>query len=233
MMKKQLIAIILVLLCPVLLQAKQDVPSIKVNGTAVRKAVPDELRWRLTIKSVDNSVPVVSQKHAEEVGATLKALEELGQKSEDVLTTGMQLRENMIFRNNTRVREGYLALTTVTFTQNRIEDYLAYWLRLAELTNLTIERVDFAVSNHKEIVDELRIEALLDARQKAEKLVQAVGGQLEEPLVIEEVPNGIQVKAMGNAMAESYRNGGGTPPVSPGTIEIEARIAAVFRMSNS
>lgn len=143
----------------------------------------------------------------------------------------MQLNENVVYRNNSRLKEGHFAFTSISFKTTEFHDYLNYWKQLANFNNLTINSVTFAVSNRIAIQNETRIIAVKKAKEKAVSLAGALGSQVLEPLLIEEIDsfsraprNAVLSMEMAGAKDQG-RN------ISPGQEIVRARVKTVFRIS--
>lgn len=211
--------------------AQFDVPHIIVFGTAETEAVPDNLLWTTSVKSRGNTVAVVADEHAKDVASVLDYLVESGLSSKEIKTSSMQLQENWVYRNNSRLQEGYYALTSISFKTSEFESYLNYWKQLSTFNNLTIKGVNFDVSNRIEIQHKTRIAAALKAKEKAISLSEALNSRIVEPLLIEEISG--YSPAPRNAMMKMEMRGApnDNSPISPGTETVRAQVKTVFRIS--
>ena len=227
---KLLIQLLLIFLPLSLCYAEFDIPHVVVFGTAETKVTPDELRWNISIKTLGGTVGDVSKTHSDNVSSVLNYLKASGLTSDNVKTSRMQLNENMVYRNKSRLREGYFALTGIHFKTTEFENYLKYWEQLANFNNLTINSVAFALSQRLAIQDETRIAAVKKAKEKAVSLAAALGAQVLEPLLIEELDSfsGTPRSAVLSMEQAGARNNGGN--ISPGQETVRARVKIVFRI---
>ena len=227
---KYLIQLLLIFLPLSLCYAEFDVPHVIVFGTAETEMTPDELHWNISIKSLGATVADVSKTHSDNVLNVLSYLETSGLTSDNVKTSRMQLKENMIYRNKSRVREGYFAFTSINFKTTEFHDYMKRWEQLANFDNLTINSVAFALSNRLAIQDKTRIGAVKNAHEKAVSLAGALGAQVLEPLSIEEIDSfsGAPRNAVLSMEAAGARDKGRS--ISPGQETVRARVKIVFRI---
>lgn len=227
---KPVIQLLLIFLPLSLCYAEFDVPHVVVFGTAETEVAPDELHWNITIKTLGETVGDVSKTHSNDVSGVLNYLRESGLTSDNIKTSRMQLNENMVYRNKSRLREGYFAFTGIHFKTTEFENYLDYWEQLASFNNLTINSVSFALSNRLAIQDETRIVAVKKAKEKAVSLAAALGAQVLEPLLIEEFDSfsGSPRSAVLSMEQAGARNNGGS--ISPGQETVRARVKTVFRI---
>lgn len=227
---KFFIQLLLVVLPLSICHAGFDAPHVIVFGTAEKKVVPDELHWALSVKTIGPAVAEVSKMHIDDVSRVLSYLKNSGLSEKDVKTTRMQLNENRVYRNNSRVKEGYFALTQITFELSDFAGYLEYWEQLANFNNLTINSVTFALSNREDVKDKVRVSAVKNAREKAVSLADALGAKLMPPLLIEELDSYSprpQKAMLSMEMADSGTAGG----ISPGYEIVQARVRVLFEIA--
>jgi uncharacterized protein YggE len=206
-----------------------EIPHVTVYGRAEAGIVPDVLTWRVSLKTVGGNVGDVSLAHAAEVDAVLDAISGLGTKREEIQTSYMQFRENWVYRNNSRLKDGYMASTKVTFTVTDFTLYVEYWTTLSELKNLTVDSVVFGLKNRFEVEDRLRLDAVRDARGKAIALGAALDVAVLEPLIIEEL-DGFAGSPAPVRMMEAAGARDSVQPVSPGKEIVAGRVKVVFRI---
>lgn len=222
-----------------------DIPHITVTGTALTEAVPDKLAWSLELRNTGLELPKVADKHANLSMETLKALKELGIEEKDTQTSRMEFGENMVYRDHSRVREGYFASTQISFKLADLAKYKDVWLRLAAMSSLSVKSVAFDHSNRIELRKETRRKALLAAKEKAEAMAEVLNAKVGDVLSISE-DVGTQSLAGGNAylsnninyngiaQAEGRDDDAGTGgTIAPGTIPISIHVVVSFRLLNA
>ena len=227
-----LIQLFLIFLPLSLCYAGFDIPHVVVFGTAKTEVAPDELHWNISLKTLGGTVAEVSSNHTDDVSSVLNYLKKSGLSGDDVKTSNMQLNENVVYRNNSRLKEGYFAFTSIRFkTTIESHSYLEYWKQLASFNNLTINSVVFALSNRIAIQDETRIIAAKNAKEKAVSLANALGSQVLEPLLIEEIDSfsGSPRNAVHSMEVVGARDNAGS--ISPGLEIVRAKVKALFRIS--
>ena len=229
---RYLIQLLLIFLPLSLCYAEFNVPHVVVFGTAETEVVPDELHWNLSVKTLSGTVVEVSKNHSDDVSRVLNYLKESGLTTDNVKTSRMQLNENIVYRNKSRLKEGYFAFTSISFKTTEFHDYLKYWKQLANFNNLTINSVSFAISNRIAIQNETRIIAVKKAKEKAVSLAGALGAQVLETLLIEEIDSFSRAprNAVFSMEQSGVRNDEGS--ISPGQEIVRARVKTVFRISD-
>ncbi len=228
-MKKSAFAAVLSLVCFLSYGEVDNLPHILVYGTAEVRAVPDELIWNLSVKTVGMDISNVASNHALEVSEVLGYLKTKGSEKE-LKTSRMQLNENRVYRDRTWVKEGFYASTEIKFKSLNFSDYLSCWIKLSEFENLTINNVGFGVSDRIAVQDETRLKAVHAAKQKAVALAEAMEVTLFEPLVIEEI-YGHAIDARTQIFAGEFEMMADSDAViSPGTESVKVQVKVIFRI---
>ncbi|MFT5698996.1 MAG: hypothetical protein ACI8ZB_001852 [Desulforhopalus sp.] len=203
---------------------------IVVFGVAETEVRPDEMKWSLSVKSVGPTAVEVSLQHITEVDDVLKVLAGFGLGKDEVETTNMQLNENWVYRNNSREKNGYFGLTSITFKTKDFSSYIDYWSQLTTLKNVSVSGVSFDLSNRTEIADQTKVMAIKQGREKAVTFAAALNSKVGAPLVIEEMDeNGSFPRGPVRAMAMESDTGG-RQAVSPGKEVVRARVKLVFSL---
>lgn len=231
-MNKIVFACLLVVLLPVCSFADFDVPHIRVVGTAETEVIPDKMLWRISVKTTGDSIQQVSVEHTNEVAAVIGYLQGAGIKEELIKSSRMQLKQNWVYRNNSRLQDGYYGLTSVTFETVDFDAYLIHWTELAALNNVTIDNVRFDISNRIEIQNETRVLAVKKARGKAKSLAEALDSSVLEPLLIEEV-SGFSPAPRNVVMSMAETGSRSRDAIAPGKETVRASVNVVFRLSSN
>lgn len=163
-----------------------DLPHITVDGRAKTEVVPDQMRWYLTVEKTGRELPTVADEHTKAVQQVLDFLRDTGIQEADVQTTRMEFGENLVYRNETSVKEGYRASTDVCFQTLDLKKYRTLWIGLAQLPGVSVDGIYYDHSKRIEYQNETRRKALLAARDKAKDLARTLGSDIAEPLMIEE-----------------------------------------------
>ncbi len=206
------------------------VPHIEVWGVAERDVVPDLMNWSLEVRTEGLDVEKVASRHQKAATSTLDFLKENGIEKEEMQTTRMQLQELWEWRDGARYRKGYFATTSINFETGDFETYNDLWTGLSRLEDVTVQNVSLAIDDRRSVVNEVQVDALRAARQKAQALAAALGGEVGEPLLIsEESSDPVFPQQRMMAMEARAQD---SAAISPGVITVEARIRAVFRLLN-
>lgn len=213
-------------------QDKQPPPHVTVFGTATTEVVPDQMNWSVQIQTRGLKLATVAEEHDKTVQNILLLLKNSKLAKTNIQTSAMQFGENWEYRNNERLRNGYIATTSVSFKLNDFDLYKKLWLALADMPSVSVESVSFDHTKRIEYQNETRQKAIKAAKEKAAALAEAIGSEIGEPIFIEEEQDEIVRPMMFNnlRMAQAAAAPEEGESVAPGTIPIKARVHASFRL---
>jgi uncharacterized protein YggE len=208
-------------------------PHVTVYGTATTEVAPDQMVWSLKIENHGLKLDVIAAEHPKIVQAVLSLLKDSKVDEKTIQTSRMEFGERWEYKFQERVRDGYFAMTSVSFKITNFELYKKLWLGLAELPSVTVEPVTFDHTKRIAYQNETRQHAIQAAKEKAAALAKAIGSEIGEPLFIEEET--IESFWGGNMASNNLRTveTEGTQSgdaLAPGTIPIKTRVRASFRL---
>lgn len=90
--------------------------------------------------------------------------------------------------------------------------------------------LSFGIEDTAALEDEARLDAVADARARAEQLAAALGVELGEPIAISEGFGGQAYPVIERAAADGM--GGGVPPISEGELTVSKQIAIVYAIAD-
>lgn len=217
-------------LLPVVAQAEHfQQPHIAVYGTATTEVVPDLMRWRLYLRTNGKTASQAADAHDQNVSAVLAFLRQQKIAEKKIQTSQLQLAKDWQYIGGQRIKKGYYAATVLSFESPLLENYPSLWKGLSQLPSVSIERVMFDVANRIQILENTRIQALLVAKKKAERLASALETRIGQPLLIEEESSRRdEVHTPIAFSAQRKSSEAENQSLSPGTLSIQARIKAVF-----
>lgn len=208
-----------------------DIPHIAVYGTAITQAAPDELRWSISVTTKGLNIAEVADKHDKLVSDAIAFLKKRQIPEKEIQTSNLRLTENWEYRGNSRVLEGFFANTDIAFKSSDLEDYRNLWIGLSQLNGVSVNGASWDTSERIELQNSTRVQALQDAKKKAQTLAESLGARIAEPLLIEEITGDWQsLQYVGNSVRAMDGSAEGGEAMSPGTIEIKMKVRTVFRL---
>lgn len=207
-------------------------PHVTVFGTASIKAKPDLQRWSVTVATLAGDVAAVSDTHADRAAAVLKLLKKNGIAPADLQTAAVSLSENRVYRDNSWLKEGYRAETSIAFTLRDPAKNRDIWLGLSRLQDVSVNNVTWDIADRIPLQDRARAEALTAAKAKAQQLATGLATRLAEPLAIEEIPTEPERFPGSNVTFKSKApmNQSGEDSAAPGELTVQARVQVTFRL---
>ena len=204
-------------------------PHVAVVGSAKKQVIPDLMKWSIRVENRGVQLADVSKNHSSIVKDVLDIADKHGIEKDKLQATGMSFGENYVYRNNSRVKEGYIASTTVYFELSDFTKYEAIWQALSKIREVSVDWVNYDYSKKNEARNQVQIEALQNAKQKAMSMASAMGQELGEVLIIQELAGGgVQHPASRRTFAEAAMvDQASASSVSPGSLTIETSVKLV------
>lgn len=148
--------------------------GLDITGKVVRYVESDEMVLQTSISAVESTVAEAFQEGNRKSRAVLSYLEGLEDVCE-VQTQYIRLNEKWDYNNGNRRRVGFEAQQMITLRIRDFDQYPVIMARLIELGVDGISQVQFVYSKADEIREELRLEAIMAAKAKAETIAAALG----------------------------------------------------------
>ncbi|MGJ8691680.1 MAG: SIMPL domain-containing protein [Thalassotalea sp.] len=205
-------------------------PYIHVVGTAAVDVAPDVIHWSLSVNNHGYQLPEVAKQHQAIVATAISKLKLQNIKADSLQTTGMKFGEKTKYVQNNRINDGYFATTNVQFTLVDFEKYQQVWQTMSEIKGLSINAVNFDYSKRKVLQSEMRLKALINARDKAEQMAETLNVTIAEPIAIYESNSGFnpEHKMRVQAMAQDTSQNGSA--IEAGKISISSQVEVEFKL---
>lgn len=236
MIHRSILIIVLSLCCiPMAPAAAPEPPHVTAYGNATINVIPDQLIWRLNVRTVDPTSAGAAKAHDSVVAGAMAFLKENRIAEEKIQTARMQLGEDWDYSRGERRLRGYFASTDVSFTLTDLSRYSSLWIGLAGLQGVHTTDVSLEHSDRIRYQNDARAKAVLAARDKASAMAQVLGATIGAPLAVEEEPAPDSPRPLSTSNVAAFESGSGPaePSLAPGTIPIRTRVRAVFELRES
>lgn len=162
--------------------------TISVNGEATISVPPDLAQIDGGVTTTAKTAREASEANNKTMGVVLLALKNTGIAEKDFQTSRLSLQPETSTRTSGGPTQivGYRASNRVTVTIRDTGKLANVIDTLVSNGANDISGISFSVSNTSKLLDEARVEALADARRKAEIYARAAGVSLGAPLSISE-----------------------------------------------
>lgn len=171
---KKVILLLFMVSTSIFAQDIKQVPQINVTGEGKIKVIPDEAIITVSIQSTNKEAKVAKSENDVIVDKVLKLL-----KKHNIAATDYQTQQTNLYQNydyNTKKKD-YVAHQTLVIHLKDLSKYDALMMDLVETGINGIQGVDFKSSKIKELEKQARIEAILDAKNKAADYVSVLDDQ--------------------------------------------------------
>ncbi|MDE2639098.1 MAG: SIMPL domain-containing protein [Chloroflexota bacterium] len=220
-------------------RAEAQVPAhmlgtLTVTGSATVGAPPDGASIEVQISSLEPSATEALASGATALELVRAALAEEGVADEDLQTVRIRLDEEHDYTDEGRVSIGFRFSNTIRVTlhgTDTIGDVIDVAVR-AGGDAVSINRIQFLVSNRVALEDAARLAAIDEARRKATAMAERAGVSLAGVTVIEEIgfatPVGIEREEA--AAADDAAFALANTPVFGGEEQVTASVRIVFKI---
>ena len=205
-------------------------PGIAVSGAGSAFGEPDVAALSLGVEAEATGVAEARSQAAEAMDAMLAALKEGGVASEDIQTTRFSVQPRYDFTERRQILVGFTVNNTVTAKIRSIDD-------TGELIDAAIEaggdlaRINslrFTIDDPSALEDEARLEAMSDARSKAETLAQAAGVTLGAPRSISEFAGAVPIQFDGAEFSRLVADQAAATSIELGELEVRVDVQLVY-----
>jgi len=218
----------------VLAEDSEQARTISVSGTAVMKAAPDRVVWRIDLSDFDKDMRAAKQSNDAKVQAVLALRDDL-----DIGEQELETGHLSISREYERGKYGernafkhYAVRRSVTIRQTDLKRFDEYLDKLVASSEMEVN-FNFESSKMHEIRAETRLKALAVAKEKAAAMAEVVGAELGRIKTIRE-------HAADRSFSSPMSNAAFThspPPVDvasdrfvPGAISMQVSVYATFEL---
>ncbi len=216
--------------CQAAPQGQSALHTISVTGTATTRLAPDIVVMTLGVQTqgrdVAEAVSENNRRSAEVIGVFRSA----GVDGEDIQTTYFNVYPQQQYDQfGTLTGEVvYWVDNTITVRIRQLDQVGTLLQSVLTRGANTVQGVSYSVEDPSDALDDIRAEALADARAQAEQLAAAAGVALGDVLTISE--GGAAPSPLMEAAAFGKGGGGGGVPTQPGSLEYSVSMSVVYRV---
>ncbi|MFC0240605.1 SIMPL domain-containing protein [Rhodopseudomonas telluris] len=163
-------------------------PAITVTGEAHKSVAPDIAQIEAGVSNVAKTARSAAEANNMAMGKVLLELKNANLDAKDIQTSRLSIQPQYASSNRPGPTEinGYLASNMVTVQVRDTARVASLIDTLVQAGANEIRGISFRVADPSKVLDDVRAEAVADARRKAEIYARAAGVTLGAPLVITE-----------------------------------------------
>jgi hypothetical protein len=166
---------------------QQQQPAITVIGEAQKSVAPDIAQIEAGVSNMAKTARAAAEANNNAMGKVLLELKGAGLDAKDYQTSRLSIQPQYASnRPGPSEINGYLASNFVTVQVRDIARVAGLVDTLVVAGANEIRGISFRVANPSKVLDDIRAEAIADAKRKAEIYARAAGVTLGAPLAISE-----------------------------------------------
>ena len=203
---------------------------ITVTGKAEVFATPDEVHFTIEIYNEGEDLVAAKQENAAMASKAIKYLKSEGVAEKHIQT--QYINVSVQYRDRDRLNPRYTARQSISVCLKEVDKFEAVNIGLLEIGITGINGPNFKSTREDELLETVRLDALKDAKKKAEALAAAVGQKIGPAYSITDVDQnsgGNLVYARAMAMDSAESSG---PGIALGEIKISHQLTAAFYLYN-
>lgn len=203
---------------------------IFVTGSATVKADPDIAQAQLGVQSFADSANKAVADNNTRSGAIQTALVARGIGAKDMQTSGFNVYPQMDYeKDRAGVIVGYWASNMLSVKIRNLAKVGDILQAAIDAGANNVSGLYFALEDPDSLLQEARVQAVADARKRAEGLVGAAGGKLGKVLSIRETSPWYG-PVMARVDIAKDASGAQSVPVQPGELEVTGQVEVVFEI---
>ncbi len=201
--------------------------TITVDGSALKVLESDEIVIRTGIYDDGYDLDELYKGVQSKMATIIKTLKE----DEDFCEIQTELiRVEPQRYNHKEDRTKYTIQQSISLRLKKIEKYDEVVMTLMKLGVNQLNDVQFTSSKANDFKEELRREALLAAKEKAEMMAETLGQEVGDPLEIIETRAPMVGYNSNTIMYEVSASPKGGPSIAPAKAEISAKVRVTFKL---
>ncbi|HKS86602.1 MAG TPA: SIMPL domain-containing protein [Pseudolabrys sp.] len=197
---------------------------VTVTGEATIAVAPDTATMRIGVSSQEKTAREASETNAKQMTSVLAAIKSAGIADRDVQTSRLSLQPQYDPNKGTPHLTGFQATNQVTVRIRDIDRLPTVLDRAIAAGANEMSGIEFTVSEQSKLLDQARVDAIADARRKAELYATAAGAKLGHVVSITEEGSAPPPRPMQAMRA-------GAVPIAPGEQTLRAMITVSYELS--
>lgn len=213
----------------------QDMRTISVDGTSVIKAMPDQATVNISIESTSKDAKEASAQNAAVMNKIQRDILALSITKDNIKTTDYNLYPVYNRKDNGKQEiTGYNVSNQITVTVDNIDLVGTVIDTAINAGANSINSVEFSLKNPQSYKDKVLVQAINDARNKADIIARTLGKNVVNVVSVNSNNSYIEAKTYNSLMyarASADSAAGASSPIQAGDISVKANISIVFEIN--
>lgn len=208
--------------------------TITVSGVGTVEAEPDEATVQFAVVTRAETAEAARRQNAEAAEQAMNAVRELGIAERKIQLLNLRLDEEWEYRNNERIRKGYIARRDVRVTIEDLDLVPRLVTEVVQQGANELGGIQYGLQSREAVEDEAIREALARAREKARLMAAALDVSIGSVRQIVEggvsVPQPPPVMYARAGMAMDMNEGDHPGAYAAGEITVRATVSVTFEL---
>ncbi len=211
-----------------------DERTVTVGGEGTVDAEPDEAAVQFAVVTRAETAEAARRENAEAAESAMNAVRALGIAERKIQLLTLRLDEEWDYRNNQRVRKGFIARRDVKVTIEDLDLVPGLVAEVVQQGANELGGIRYGLQNREAVEDEALRAAVARARRKAQLMAEALGARLGGVVRIAESgvhsprPQPVMYARAEMAMDERQESNPGA--YAAGEITVRATVTVVFEL---
>jgi len=209
-------------------ESQRDTIAISAEGKVT--ALPDIAAISIGVMTEKKTVAEAQKENTAKMDAIIAKVKEIGVAPEDIKTTTYSIYPQYDWIANRQVERGFQVSQSIDVKVRdltKIGDILA---AAGELGANQVGGVNFTIDDPEELRQQARLEALENAKGKAQELADAAGVRLGRIVGFSEDPGYVPPPVFYDRAADGFGAGGASPKIEPGSQEVAVNVTVIYEI---
>ena len=210
--------------------------TIMIKSYGEVETLPDMATFRISLNCLNMSIKVSKKCLVDKSNELIAKMQSFGIKSEDILTTSVEMSKSYRWANNSQVFEGYNSSTSLFVTVKNIAKLDEIYTELLDNKNLDLGGLSYSHSMLDSLKNEAYLAALENANTLSDKLLSKLPESKKEILKIGNVelsasmPEGLEMEDKAALMEMEVATKNRSVAISKGTVVVSAVLFVEYQI---
>lgn len=219
------------------LQAHADIRLIQIEGTSEKSFKPDMATFTLGVWAKGTNAKEAQKLEAKESNRLRAIFKKFKIEDKDIMTSGYSLNPNYIYnpKNGQNTIAGFMAQESISVTLKSSEEVGNFFDEVSTMkekeSGVNINNLSWDIEKRIEVGNDLMIEAVKNARARAEVIAKAAGVKIKNVFRVNPQPIPEREFAPGGLMMKSMAEDAAVPTnLQAGNVKVRVAVNIDFEI---